>query len=346
MFRGTGIEGQAPRLANSTSAPLLDPKVLLEHVSLHKSVSQVDRTASSRNPRGKANSSINNPRSENEKSDKVITHNHSKPNDHQRKGFHSGPEPSRQRETSRELPVGGRLSHFQQAWQKLSDEQWVRSVISTRFKIPFSHPPPITSGSTSATRRSLSSQQHRIIEEEIISLLCKKAIEQVSPSAAGFRSQLFTIPKRTGSRRPVLNLRPLNQFVPKVHFKMESLKSTCMFINQGDFLTSIDLADAFLHVLVDQSSVGYLQFAWEAQLFQFEVLPFGLSLSRLVFTKILRPILRWARRKGIRISAYLDDLLIVAKDYRTSLNQSRLVVRKLSELGFLVKAAKSSLELA
>jgi hypothetical protein len=117
-----------------------------------------------------------------------------------------------------------------------------------------------------------------------------------------------------------------------------------MLINQGDFLTSIDLADAFLHVLVDQSSRRYLQFAWEGQLFQFRVLPFGLSLSPLVFTKILRPILRWARRKGIRISAYLDDLLIVAKDYRTSLNQTRLVVRKLSELGFLVKATKSSLE--
>jgi hypothetical protein len=90
MFRGAGIQGQAPRLANSTPAPLLDPKVLLEHVSLHKSVSQVGRTGSSRNPRGKANSSINNPRSENEKSDKVVTHNHSRPNDHQRKGFHSG----------------------------------------------------------------------------------------------------------------------------------------------------------------------------------------------------------------------------------------------------------------
>jgi hypothetical protein len=67
-----------------------------------------------------------------------------------------------------------------------------------------------------------------------------------------------------------------------------------------------------LHVLVHRSSRRFLQFAWQGRLFQFRVLPFGMSLSPLVFTKILRPVLRWARRKGIRLSAYLDDLLIIA----------------------------------
>jgi hypothetical protein len=116
-----------------------------------------------------------------------------------------------------------------------------------------------------------------------------------------------------------------------------------MLINKDDYLTSIDLADAFLHVLVHQSSRRFLQFAWEGQLFQFRVLPFGLSLSPLVFTKVLRPILRWARRKGIRVAAYLDDLLIVAKDYRTSHLHTQQILRKLAELGFLVKNSKSNL---
>jgi hypothetical protein len=38
----------------------------------------------------------------------------------------------------------------------------------------------------------------------------QKAIELVSPASKGFHSQLFTIPKKTGDRRHVLNLRPLN----------------------------------------------------------------------------------------------------------------------------------------
>jgi hypothetical protein len=191
--------------------------------------------------------------------------------------------------------------------------------------------------------RKHSKFDHHLIEEEIIQLLCKRAIEEVSPDSHGFRSQLFTIPKKTGERRPVLNLRPLNQYIPSRHFKMESLKSACTLINQDDYLTSIDLADAFLHVLVHQSSRRYLQFAWEGRLFQFRVLPFGLSLSPMVFTKVVRPVLRWARRKGIRLSAYLDDLLIVSRSLHTARAHTRMVLNKLRDLGFMVKVAKSVL---
>lgn len=68
-----------------------------------------------------------------------------------------------------------------------------------------------------------------------------------------------------------------------------------------------------------------------------------MSLSPMVFTKVLRPVLRWARRKGIRLSAYLDDLLIVAKDQATSNRHTKTVLQKLQDLGFLVKMEKSSL---
>ena len=103
-------------------------------------------------------------------------------------------------------------------------------------------------------------------------------------------------------------------------------------INQDDYVTSIDLTDAFLHVLVHQSSRHFLQFAWKGHLFQFRVLPFGMFLSPMVFTKILRPVVKWARRKGIRVAAYLDDLLIVAKDRHTSGKYTKMVLEKLQEL--------------
>ncbi|HXC61363.1 MAG TPA: reverse transcriptase domain-containing protein, partial [Nitrospiria bacterium] len=131
--------------------------------------------------------------------------------------------------------------------------------------------------------------------------------------------------------------------MPQRHFKMETLKQVCTMINQGDYLTSIDLTDAFMHVLVHQSSRRFLQFTWKGRLFQFRVLPFGMSLSPMVFTKILKPVLRWARRKGIRLTAYLDDLLIVAKDRATSLRRTELVLHKLADLGFPIKRSKSSL---
>ena len=118
----------------------------------------------------------------------------------------------------------------------------------------------------------------------------------------------------------------------------------CNIINRKDYLTSIDLQDAFLHILIHPSSRKYLQFHWKGKQFQFRVLPFGLSLAPYVFTKILKPILKWARRKGIRISAYLDDLLIVARTEQLSRQHTQLVLDKLKEMGFLVKHSKSHLD--
>ncbi|KAG1039011.1 hypothetical protein G6F43_012596 [Rhizopus delemar] len=63
----------------------------------------------------------------------------------------------------------------------------------------------------------------------------------------------------------------------------------------------------------------------------------------MVFTKLLKPLLRWARRKGIRISAYLDDLIITAKSKELSQLHTTQVCQKLKELGFLFKESKSHL---
>jgi hypothetical protein len=124
---------------------------------------------------------------------------------------------------------------------------------------------------------------------------------------------------------------------------METLKSICHSLKPNDFLTSIDLRDAFLHVPIHPQSQKYLQFVWRGKKFQFRTLPFGLSLSPLVFTKILKPLLTWARKKGIRVVAYLDDILIMASSHQQSIEHTTIFRQKLEEIGFLIKESKSSL---
>ena len=54
------------------------------------------------------------------------------------------------------------------------------------------------------------------------------------------------------------------------------------------------------------------------------------------------PLLRWARSQGIRISAYLDDLIIAAATKELSQKHTKMVTDKLSSLDFLTKESKSS----
>ena len=56
-------------------------------------------------------------------------------------------------------------------------------------------------------------------------LLRKGPIEEVDPCKNQFLSNIFTIPKKDGERRPVVDMRDLNNFIEPVHFKMEDQSS-------------------------------------------------------------------------------------------------------------------------
>ena len=60
-----------------------------------------------------------------------------------------------------------------------------------------------------------------MIAEELAKVLQKQAVVGVKPLEGQFMSQIFLVPKRDGTQRPVVNVKPLNQFIKRHHFKME-----------------------------------------------------------------------------------------------------------------------------
>ena len=83
------------------------------------------------------------------------------------------------------------------------------------------------------------------------------------PTSSQFLSRIFVVPKRDGLHRPVVNLRPLNQFMANVHFKMESLSIMRDLLRQQDWMVSIDLKDAYLSVAIWEVHRRYLHFMWQ-----------------------------------------------------------------------------------
>jgi hypothetical protein len=159
----------------------------------------------------------------------------------------------------------------------------------------------------------------------------------------GFYSRLFVVPKKNGKLRPVLDLSPLNTFLRKIAFKMETPALVRLCLRQGDFATSIDLADAYFHVGIHPSSRSWLRFAWKDRMYQFRVLPFGLSQSPWVFTKVVRFLVGCVRSLGVRMIAYLDDWLITAESETLCGQHTQLVLQQAATLGFRVNPEKSDL---
>ncbi|KAI8441239.1 hypothetical protein MSG28_014886 [Choristoneura fumiferana] len=72
------------------------------------------------------------------------------------------------------------------------------------------------------------------------------AITICSPSRDQYLSKIFLTPKPNGAKRFILNLKNLNKFVEKAHFKMEDYRTAARIIPKGGFMATIDLKEAYL----------------------------------------------------------------------------------------------------
>ncbi len=145
-------------------------------------------------------------------------------------------------------------------------------------------------------------------------LLAKDVMVPVPPAdmKAGFFSPYFIVPKKSGGLRPILGLRILNWAFHKPPFKM--LMQNRVFgcirpqvrsaaLTWRPVLPCVDpsVPQAIPAVCVRRTSISV------------QVLPFGLSLSPRVFTKVAEAALVPLREQGVRILNYLDDWLILAQ---------------------------------
>ena len=190
-------------------------------------------------------------------------------------------------------------------------DSWVVEALRVGYRIPFDRPPPLSERPLSLPAYSPHSIRGVALNQELQDLLRKGAVEP-APQSPGFYSRLFLIKKASGSWRPIIDLSTLNDYIASSRFHMETPWSVLNSIRPGDWMTSLDLQDAYLQVPVHHDSRRYLRFVVGGKPFQFRVLCFGLTTAPQVFTRIMAPVSAILHRHGVRMLRYLDDWLILA----------------------------------
>ncbi len=235
------------------------------------------------------------------------------------------------------------LVRFWGAWLALPNpSRWLLRTIRLSYAIQFARRPPKYRGIHSTTVRAADAP---ILRAEIAVLLAKDAIEPV-PAAdmrSGFYSPYFIVPKKSGGLRPILDLRVLNRALHRLPFKMLTPKRIFGCVRPQDWFAVIDLKDAYFHVSILPRHRPFLRFAFEGRAYQYKVLPFGLSLSPRVFTKVAEAALVPLKEQGVRILNYLDDWLILAQSQDQLCEHRDMVLSHLSQLGLQVNWEKSKL---
>ena len=141
----------------------------------------------------------------------------------------------------------------------------------------------------------------------------KEAIEPVPQGQACQHSHLFLVSKKGGKRRPVIDLKSLNRTIDVPTFDMETPETIRAQVRPGDWAVSIDLYDAYFHIPINQKFKRFLTFCHRGILWQFRVLPFGLSTIPWIFTRVMEEVRKMAAVHGITMHMYIDDWLIWAQ---------------------------------
>lgn len=158
-----------------------------------------------------------------------------------------------------------------------------------------------------------------MLVKEVQELLLKGAILEVSPSAqlTGFYTKYFIVPKTDGCDQPVLGLRPLNRYLKVLPFKIVYTRVVMQSIRQGEWFTSLGLKDIYFLVQICPEHRPFLGF--QGRVFQFQVLPIGLTLAPRVFTTLgvgrAVPLSgsRSRSSRDLKVLLYLDDWLIYTR---------------------------------
>ena len=221
------------------------------------------------------------------------------------------------------LIVGARLQSFCKTWENLGASPKVLKTLKQGYILPFRTWPILT---RSPTVISCYANPHKnlYLLKALHQLMTKNAVELVqNQKSLGFFNRLFLVPKPNNKWRPILELINLNQFLKAQKFKMETPETIRTSLQQGEWVTSIDFKDAYFYIPIQEQSRKYLRFHVQGRIYQFKVLPFGLSTAPMEFTVIAKEVKLVAIHKGIRIHQYLDNWLVRARSHDVGLQHTQ-----------------------
>ncbi len=233
----------------------------------------------------------------------------------------------------------GSLRYNIRNWETITSDPEILSYVSG-VQIDFIEMPHSGSSFTEAIFNETQSKQ---IDAQIELMLAKGIIKKCEKSEPEYISRIFTRPKSDGSLRLILNLKNLNQYVSYHHFKMDTLATVMNLMEQGCYMASIDLKDAYYTVSVDKQYQNFLKFKKNNQLFTFSCVPNGLSSAPRIFTKLLKPPLAELRKRGFINSPYIDDIYLQGSNFDGCFQNVLETVKMMDKLGFVTHPDKSQL---
>ena len=141
-------------------------------------------------------------------------------------------------------------------------------------------------------------------------------------------------------------MRHINDRLVKTKCKYEGIDTALQYLQKGGFMTTFDLKSGYHHIDVVRTQhcllgFSYSDYTGKERYFQFRVLPFGLATAGLVFSKVLRELIKHWRYKMIQAVVFLDDGLQCHKEYNKAKSNGLIIKGTLLTAGYIPHRTKS-----
>ena len=147
------------------------------------------------------------------------------------------------------------------------------------------------------------------------------------------------VDKKDGTKRFCIDFRKLNQVTKKNSYPLPLIDDILALLGKAKFFTSLDLKSGYWQVLMDEKDKEKTAFACHRGLFEFNVMPFGLSNAPAVFQELMSIVLNGCNDFAI---AYLDDILIFSETFEEHMFHLNNIFERLSQHGLKLKLKKCS----
>ena len=179
----------------------------------------------------------------------------------------------------------------------------------------------------------LSPSEKSELENQLADLLKRGHIR---PSVSPFGSPILFVKKKDGSQRMVIDYRSLNKLTVKNRYPLPRIDDLLDRLHGAKYFSSIDLMSGYHQIRLHESDVPKTAFRTPAGLYEFLVLPFGLSNAPATFQTEMNRLLGHLSY----VIVYLDDILIFSRSAEEHEQHVREVLSILRREKLIAKAVK------
>ena len=177
--------------------------------------------------------------------------------------------------------------------------------------------------------------KQKVAGEQIDKMLAYGVIE---PSNSPWSFPTVLVTKKDGSICFCVDYRKLNALLRKDAYSLPRIDETLNTLGGAQWFCTKDLASGYWQMKMKEEDKPKTAFMTRKGLFQFRVMPFGLSNVPATFQRLMDHVLRGLQWEKCLV--YLDDIIIFGKTFDETLGNLRCVMKRLKTAGLKLKASK------